>query len=391
MFQKIYSNIFNYIFLSAREGRLAIRLPSGRERLYGDASAVPVKIRVSDLAFFKRVIRGTGVGLGESYTEGLWDTKQLTAFILFLINNKKYFDTRLKYFQGAVQLWNILKHRLNRNTIKQSAQNIQEHYDLSNDFFSLFLDPSMSYSCAVFEQPDQALEEAQRNKIRRLTQRIQISSEDHVLEIGCGWGAFAIQAVQETGCRWTGLTLSKEQKKWADQKIKEAGLEDKIEIQLRDYRHATGVYDKIVSVEMIEAVGHEFLGSFFEHCAAFLKPGGKMALQSIVIPNKRYESYRKSCDWIQKHIFPGGHLPSVEVLVDRCRDSGLKVESIDRIGLDYAKTLALWREALVKNESRLASMGYDQAFIRKWKYYFSYCEAGFLSGFIDDVQIFLEK
>ncbi len=377
--------------MSAREGRLAVTLPDGRERLFGDATATPVKISISDWNFFKRVIQGAGIGLGEAYTEGLWETKQLTPFLNFLIANKKYFDVRLKYFKGIEHFLNAVSHRMRRNTVKNSVKNIQEHYDLSNDFFALFLDPTMTYSCAVFENPNQPLEGAQRNKIRYMAQKIGISKDDHVLEIGCGWGAFAIQTVRETGCRWTGLTLSKEQKKWAEEKIKVAGLQDKIEIQLTDYRDAQGVYDKIVSVEMLEAVGHEYLSLFFTRCAQLLKPGGKMVLQSIVIPNERYEGYRKSCDWIQKYIFPGGHLPSVEVIAEHCKTSRLSMRSIDNIGLDYARTLSIWCEALLKNESRLLEMGYNQSFIKKWQYYFCYCESGFLSGFIDDVQVFLEK
>ncbi len=391
LLQRIYLGIFDYVFSSTREGRLSVTLPDGRERLFGDATAIPVEIRILDWSFFKRVIQDAGVGIGETYTENLWQTAQLTAFLKLLIANKKYFDGRLKYFKGIGHLANAILHRMRRNTIENSVKNIQEHYDLSNEFFALFLDPTMTYSCAVFGNSNRSLEDAQQNKIRRMAQAIGISKDDHVLEIGCGWGAFAIQTVLETGCRWTGLTLSTEQKKWAERKIKEAGLEDRIKIQLTDYRYAKGIYDKIVSVEMIEAVGHEYLNLFFECCAQFLKPGGKIALQSIVIPHERYDAYRKNCDWIQKYIFPGGHLPSVEVIERHCRHSGLSVISMDRIGLDYAKTLAIWRDALIKNESRLLEMGYNHAFIRKWEYYFSYCESGFLAGFIDDIQIFLEK
>ena len=341
--------------------------------------------------FFKKVIRDGGIGLGESYTDGLWQTAHLTPVLNFLILNKKYFDVRLSAFKGIGHFVNAIKHRLRRNTIENSRKNIEEHYDLSNDFFSLWLDPSMTYSCAVFQKQGETLEQAQHNKIHRISKNLAISKDDHVLEIGCGWGAFSIQTVKETGCRWTGLTLSKEQKKWAEQKILEAGLQDRIQIKLTDYRHEAGAYDKIVSIEMIEAVGHEFLGLFFKQCSGLLKPGGKMAIQSIVIPQERYENYRKNCDWIQKYIFPGGHLPSVEVIEEHCRLAGLKVGEMDRIGSDYAKTLSLWCVAMLRNKSRLIEMGYTEAFIRKWQYYFCYCESGFLADFIDDIQIYLQK
>lgn len=392
MWHQFYFQIFNYVFSASRKNRLIVRLPDGRERMFGDVSAAPVHIHVLNWSFFKRVIRDTGIGLGESYTEGLWTTSQLTPFLNFLVENKVYFDERLKYFKGIGHALNAALHRSRKNTPENSVKNIQEHYDLSNDFFALFLDPSMMYSCAVFDDSATTLEQAQSNKIRGLAEKIEIKSSDHVLEIGCGWGAFAIETVRRTGCRWTGLTLSQEQKKWAEQKILEAGLQDKIQIQLTDYRHAQGLYDKIVSVEMIEAVGHEYLNLFFECCSQFLKPGGKMALQSIVIPHDRYDSYRKSCDWIQKHIFPGGHLPSIEVIAHHCGHAGLAINDIaPSLGLNYARTLSIWCRNLLANQTRLLEMGFDQSFIRKWQYYFCYCESGFLSGMIDNVQIFLEK
>ena len=377
---------------AAREGRLVVELPNGARRVFGAVTvSAEVRIKVNHYDFFKKVIRDAGVGLGESYTDGLWQTQHLTPVLNFLILNKKYFDARLKPFKGIGHFLNALLHRLRKNTLENSVKNIQEHYDLSNEFFALFLDPSMTYSCAVFQKQGESLEQAQRNKINRVIQTIGISKTDHVLEIGCGWGAFAIQAVRETGCRWTGLTLSKEQKKWAKEKIAEAGLQDRIQIQLVDYRQAEGQYDKIVSIEMLEAVGHEYLGGFFKRCAQFLKPGGQIGLQSITIPNERYETYRKNCDWIQKYIFPGGHLPSVEVVKEHCRNAGLSVSSMERIGPDYAKTLALWCKALLAKRDTILKMGYPESFIRKWEYYFCYCEAGFRSGFIDDMQFFLKK
>lgn len=391
MLDKLYFRIFDYVMTSVREGRLKLDMPDRRERLYGDASAAPLTVRVFDYAFFKRVIRGAGIGLGESYTEGLWETKDLTGFIEFLIRNKKYFDERIKIFKGVEHFLSAVRHKLRSNTLQNSVKNIQEHYDLSNDFFALFLDPSMTYSCANFDAQNNLLELAQANKIRRLAQSIDIKKADHVLEIGCGWGAFAIQTVRETGCRWTGLTLSLEQKKWAEQKVAEAGLTEQIEILLQDYRSIEGRFDKIVSVEMIEAVGHDFLSVYFDRCGELLKPGGLMALQAITIPEERYDNYRKNCDWIQKHIFPGGHLPSLELIQELASHAHLKAQSKISIGQDYAKTLAIWHETLLKNKKQLLEKKFDQSFLRKWQYYFSYCEAGFRAGFIDAYQIVLAK
>lgn len=391
MLDQLYFKIFDYVLFSAREGLVELRLPNGKGRIYGDVTAKPLVVSVSDWRFFQRVIQDAGIGLGESYTEGYWGTPQLTEFLCFLIKNKKYFDRRLRYFRGVRPWVEAIMHRRRKNTVQNSPKNIQDHYDLSNDFFSLFLDPSMTYSSAVFENPEDGLEEAQRNKIRRLAESIEITAEDHVLEIGCGWGAFAIQIVRETGCRWTGLTLSVEQKKWAEEKIAEAGLSDRIEIKLLDYRHVEGVYDKVISVEMIEAVGHEFLDDFFQICSRCLRLGGKMALQGIVIPHERYDQYRRSCDWLQKHIFPGGHLPSLEVLQHQFNTSKLRLVSVNRIGTHYALTLKLWREALDQKRDELKTLGCPPSFIRKWRYYFSYCEAGFISKFIDVVQVVLTK
>lgn len=392
MLNFIYFQLFRYVLSSAREGRLELILPGGRKLLFGDSASEPIIVRVSDSGFFKKVIRDAGIGLGESYTAGMWHTETLTRFLDFLIQNKKYFDARLAWFKSAGHFFNVLQHRGRENSVENSAKNIEAHYDLSNEFFSLFLDPTMTYSSAVFQgTADENLEAAQRYKIKLLAQKTGIKNGEHVLEIGSGWGAFAIQTVRETGCQWTGLTLSKEQKKWADEKIKEAGLSDAVQIQLTDYRHAQGSYERVISVEMIEAVGHEYLPVYFESCARLLKKGGRMGLQAIVIPQERYESYRKSCDWIQKHIFPGGHLPSLELIAGLSSKAGLVPSPAQSIGKDYAKTLALWCAALLAQREKLIRMGYDDAFIRKWQYYFCYCEAGFSAGLIDAVQIVLDK
>ncbi|MBE0582773.1 MAG: class I SAM-dependent methyltransferase, partial [Desulfofustis sp.] len=287
---------------------------------------------------------------------------------------------------------NYLRHQLRANTIKGSSRNIREHYDLSNDFFATFLDPSMTYSSALFESDTDDLAQGQRNKIQTIIAKAGISKDDHVLEIGCGWGSFAIQVVQQTGCRVTGITLSHEQLSLARQRVREAGLEDCIDLQLRDYRHVEGQYDKIVSIEMLEAVGHAGLQPFFAACDKALRPGGKAVIQVITIPDRKYNAYRYSSDWIRKHIFPGGHLPSVGVLAKAMAGgSRLKINSLEQYGLDYAKTLDLWRQTLLTQRQEISELGYDENFLRKWDYYFAYCQAGFDAQIIDLAQLVVQK
>ena len=250
----------------------------------------------------------------------------------------------------------------------------------------------MTYSSALFASESDSLAEAQRNKIATIIAKAEITSEDHVLEIGCGWGSFAIEAVRQTGCRLTGITLSHEQLALARERVKAAGLEEFIDLQLCDYRHVKGEYSKIVSIEMLEAVGHAGLKPFFATCERLLQPGGRAVIQVITISDRKYAAYRYSSDWIRKHIFPGGHLPSVGVLAkEMAAGSRLIIGQLEHFGLDYARTLECWRETLLAKRREIVQLGYDDRFLRKWDYYFSYCLAGFEARIIDLAQLVLEK
>jgi cyclopropane-fatty-acyl-phospholipid synthase len=249
----------------------------------------------------------------------------------------------------------------------------------------------MTYSAALFRDENESLEQAQRNKLQEIIEKAQFSSNDHVLEIGCGWGSFAIEAVRQTGCRVTGITLSHEQLALARERVKAAGLADRIELKLCDYRHVDGQYDKIVSIEMLEAVGHAGLKTFFQACDRALRPGGRAVIQVITIPDRKYDAYRTSSDWIRKHIFPGGHLPSLGAMAKAMARTDLTMTRLENYGLDYARTLDIWRQTLLAQKQRIFGLGYDERFLRKWEYYFAYCQAGFASRIIDLAHLELDK
>ncbi|MBN1586743.1 MAG: DUF1365 family protein [Candidatus Omnitrophica bacterium] len=375
------------------EGQIRVTLPDGTEKDLGDPeSGVRANLRIRDWAFFKRVLRDGDVGFGETYTEGIWDTEDLTALLRILLRNLPSLEAPLRRFSWLGRLRNRLLHMLRPNSLQGSSQNIREHYDLSNDFFRLFLDPSMMYSCAYFAQGSEPLEEAQQAKISKILDKAQLTDSHHVLEIGCGWGSFAIEAVKRTGCRVTAVTISQEQFDWACRRVAEEGLESRIEVVLCDYRQLEGKYDRIVSIEMLEAVGHEYLGAFFKTCDALLKPDGWAVFQVITMPDERYEDYRASSDWIQKHIFPGGHLPSLGAISEAlARETSLRIGEVENIGLHYAPTLARWRQRLLNRREEVRNLGFDENFLRKWVYYFAYCEAGFAEAFLNTLHLVLRR
>ncbi len=373
-------------FQKLRVGKLRVVFPDLSVEDYGDPdpkSAITLKIH--SYRFFKRVVLSADIGFGESYQAGEWETDDLSGLLRLLIQNRVH--TAEKRLRTAVlgRLTNWIKHLGRANTITGSRKNIAEHYDLSNDFFKLFLDPTMAYSCAVYADENTTLEQAQIAKFAKIIDKLDLTSDTHVLEIGCGWGGFAMEAVRRTGCRLTGITVSREQHDLARERVKAAGLDDRIDIRLCDYRHIDGVYDRIVSIEMLEAVGHRFLPEFFRACNRLLKPHGHMVHQVITIPQERYERYRRSSDWIRKHIFPGGHLPSLEALqAAAAKTTRFQIENVESIGIDYARTLHDWRQRLDENEDRIRELGYDDRFLYTWRYYFAYCQAGFAEGIIDD-------
>ncbi len=378
-------------FSQLQQGSLQVRLPEGGQLRYGEAGTEAQQLNVHENGFFRRVMLAGEIGFGEAYTDGDWNSDDLPGLLTLLSGNAELIDDR-NVAPATLGRWlNVLRHQLRANTIKGSSRNIREHYDLSNDFFATFLDPSMTYSAALFQDENESLAQAQRNKLRTIIEKAQIDSDDHVLEIGCGWGSLAIEMVRQTGCRVTGITLSHEQLALARERVREAGLEEQIELKICDYRHIEGQYDKIVSIEMIEAVGHAGLKPFFQACDRALRPGGRAVIQVITIPDRKYDAYRTSADWIRKHIFPGGHLPSVGAMSKAMASSSLTMSRLENYGLDYARTLDIWRQTFLTQRQRIFELGYDERFLRKWDYYFAYCQAGFTSRIIDLAQLELDK
>jgi cyclopropane-fatty-acyl-phospholipid synthase len=349
-------------------------------------------VRVHDRRFYGEVAWGGSVGAGEAYMLGYWSADDLTAVMRILLCNRDVLDGLETGVAALSAPARKLMHWAARNTRDGSRRNIGAHYDLGNDFFACFLDATLMYSSAVFERPDMTLEEASIAKLDRVCQRLRLGPGDHVLEIGTGWGGFALHAAHHYGCHVTTTTISAEQYRLATERVAAAGLQQKIAVLRQDYRDLTGRYDKLVSIEMIEAVGHEYLGTFFGKCAGLLNDDGTMLLQAITIADRRYDSARRSVDFIRKHIFPGSCIPSVSALTAAAaRESDLRLVHLDDIGPHYAGTLARWRENLLGAAGELRARGYSDEFMRKWKFYFCYCEAGFAERVLGDVQALFVK
>lgn len=334
------------------------------------------QIEVHSKRFFARVLLEEDVGFGESFHLGEWTTPDLQAVLHTLVENQ-FNDSKIP-LAGVGRFFNALRHAARQNTLVGSQENISEHYDESPEYFSLFLDPTLTYSCAIWEKADDTLEQAQLNKIHKILDNACIEKHHHILEIGTGWGALAIEAAKKYGCRVTSVTISREQLIYARNKIRRAGLEGQIEVMLQDYRTLVGQFDRIVSVEMMEAIGAEFLPTFFQSLDRILKPQGVISVQVITIPDHRYDAYRRQADYIQKFIFPGGHLPSLTALTAAMtKASPFFVEKLDNYSLHYAKTLRVWFDKFMANRSKISNLGYDDVFIRKQIYYLAYCEVGF--------------
>ena len=377
------ARLFIGLLRNMRNGRLHISFPNGFTVTVGDSDAPAERIHIHDDAFFGRVLAGGSIGLGEAYVDGLWDAPNLAAVLCILGRNQRHLGRAPRGFSLLGRLLNRLIHLGRRNTLKKSRQNIQQHYDLSNDFYQCFLDSSMTYSSALFSDYYDTLENAQMAKIDRMLDLAGVKAGDHVLEIGSGWGALAIRAAQR-GARVKTITLSEEQYCLARERIMDAGLSEHIEIALQDYRDLDGQFDAVLSCEMIEAVGQSFLSGYFKTISNSLKPGSRAVIQAITIPDERYAAYCRSCDWIQKHIFPGGHLPSPGAIRQSVEEGGeMVIESMEGFGKDYAATLQRWRRNFNTSRQRVEELGFDSTFQRKWNYYFAYCEAGFDAGLID--------
>ncbi|GAD89241.1 cyclopropane-fatty-acyl-phospholipid synthase [Vibrio halioticoli NBRC 102217] len=338
--------------------------------------------------FYSRMLSGGSIAAAEAYMDGWWQSVDLTAVMKIMALNLNALDDMNSKQNMLTRLAYKLGHWLNRNTQSNSKKNISAHYDLGNELYQRFLDKNMLYSSAVYHNPEDSLEQAQINKMERLCQQLQLCADDSVIEIGTGWGGMAIYMAQTYGCQVTTTTISQEQFLYAKQQIQQAGLTDKITLLQQDYRDLEGQYDKLVSIEMIEAVGREYLPSYIQKCQALLKPGGLMAIQAITIADQRFESYSKGVDFIQKYIFPGGFLPSVSHLLQQTtQHSQLVVHDLHDIGLDYARTLREWLHRFELAERELSELGYDERFMRMWRYYLCYCEGGFLARRISTVHL----
>lgn len=349
-------------------------------------------VQVRERRFYTEVAFGGSVGAGESFMAGAWAVDDLTALVRILLVNRGVLDGLDGGWSRLAQPALRALHAASRNTRAGSRRNIAAHYDIGNDFFELFLDPTMTYSCATYERGDMTLEQAQVAKLERLCRKLDLQPGDHLLEIGTGWGALAIHAARHHGCRVTTTTISREQHDLARERIAAAGLADRIELRRDDYRDLDGRYDKLVSVEMVEAVGHQYFDTFFARCGELLQPGGTMVLQSITIDDRQYESARDSVDFIKRHIFPGCCIPSFTALAQSAaRASTLRIVDVEDIGPHYATTLAAWRRNLFANAAQVRLRGYPEALLRMWHFYLAYCEGGFIERALGDVQVVLQE
>ena len=368
-------------------------MTDGQETLtLGSGEGVPAHLVVCSPDFYTDLALRGSLGAAQGWMAGNWDSDDLTRLIALFAHNPDLTDG---FDQGWARLAAraaSLFHQRRRNSHTGSRRNIAEHYDLGNDLFSLFLDPAMNYSSAIFRNADDPLEQAARNKLERICAKLSLSGETHVLEVGCGWGGFAIHAAREYGCRVTGITISQEQHDFARAAVAKAGLSDRVEILLSDYRDHQGTYDRVVSIEMIEAVGHEFLGDFFARISSLLHPDGIALIQAITMPDQRYEQYLKGCDFIQRYIFPGSCVPSLGAMSRAFANwTDCKLVHLEDIGPHYAKTLRLWHDRFNARRADILALGYPEQFIRLWQYYFSYCEAGFAERYLSDVQMVLAR
>ncbi|HSN17121.1 MAG TPA: cyclopropane-fatty-acyl-phospholipid synthase family protein [Gammaproteobacteria bacterium] len=372
-------------------GTLKVVSPDGSARTFtGQAPGPSATLRVRDLGMVTRLLVSGDLGLAEAYMDGQWDTPDLMGLLhLGQLNAQTLREVERP--SSLRRLVTNLLHAARRNTRSGARRNIEYHYDLGNDFYRLWLDESLTYSSAIFASGEQPLFEAQQNKYRRLVEALQLGPEHHLLEIGSGWGGFAIHAARHTGCRVTGITLSPSQLQEARARAAAAGLSGRVEFQLRDYRDLDGSYDRIASIEMFEAVGEAYWSGFFQQLQARLKPGGRAALQVITIRDAAFDEYRKTADFIQRYIFPGGMLPSPSRWQAEVERAGLRTEVRSFHGRDYARTLQLWDQRFGTARPAVMELGFDERFLRMWHYYLAYCHAGFATGHVDLMQTVLTK
>jgi len=373
-------------------GSLDVVLPDGTRRRMGAPGAEPrAEIHVHDVTAFRRLLFGGATGAGEAYQDGMWSSPDLVRLLELAALNRRSLELSSGWTRLPARLSRAVGHRLRRNTRSGSSRNIRAHYDLGNDFYQLWLDETMTYSSAVYAAPDQPLADAQRNKYRLMAEGAGVRPGMRVLEIGSGWGGFAMYAAGELGCDVTSITISPAQHALANERIRGAGLADKARVELRDYRELSGTWDAVVSIEMIEAVGPEYYPAYFDACDRALAPGGKACIQAITFHESDYRSQLRNVNWIQQHIFPGGVLPSLAAIEQATTNTDLVVTGVADIGPHYATTLRAWRMRFLEQLDAVRALGFDDRFIRTWEYYLALSEAGFATAMTQDLQVVLQK
>ncbi|HEU0152798.1 MAG TPA: cyclopropane-fatty-acyl-phospholipid synthase family protein [Arenimonas sp.] len=373
-------------------GQVTVRDGLGTVTLGEASGGLSVTLEVLDAGFYRALAGNGSVGAGEAYMDGLWRCDDLVGLVRLLVINRDRLDAMET---GLARLGGLAMrglHAFNRNTRGGSRRNIAAHYDLGNDLFELFLDENLMYSSAIFAEPGESLEAAQRRKLERICRKLDLKPSDHLVEIGTGWGGMALYAAANFGCRVTTTTISREQHALATARIAQAGLSDRVTVLLEDYRDLTGHYDKLVSIEMIEAIGHQYLGTYLDKCASLLKPEGLALIQAITIEDSRYEQALGSVDFIKRHIFPGSFIPSVSAITGAAaRASDLRLVNLEDIGPSYAITLNHWRQRFLAKLDQVRALGYDERFIRMWEFYLCYCEGGFIERSIGDVHLLFAR
>ncbi len=383
--QKLWNKFGDNFFSKIKLGTLEVIYKDGTIKLYGEKNvAEKITLEIYNNRFFSRTLLYGDIGFCESFIDKDFETSNLTKLLELALLNAQYLGTTSENEKNKLinlmPIFNKIKHSLRKNSKTNSRKNISAHYDLSNEFYKLMLDETMMYSSAVFSHKNQDLYEAQKNKLEKLSSKLNLKEGSKVLEIGSGWGAMALHLANDKGCEVTTVTLSVEQKKLCENRFKEHNVEDKIDILLKDYRDLNGKFDAIIAVEMFEAVGKEYFHIFFKKCQELLKPNGVLVLQVITMPDQRYKAYSKGTDFIQKYIFPGGHLPSISKILEvTSKHTRLNLNHLEEFTEDYAKTLNIWHENFEKKLEEVKKLGFDEYFIRMWKMYLNYCEAAFLT------------
>jgi len=391
---RISRRIFLTLLKKIREGQI-ILIEDDQQHHFGERfpkCGLSAKIHVRHPRFYTRTVFGGTIGSGEAYMAGLCSPDDLTAVIRIVIRNQKVFEDMDKGWARLMEPLYAFYHALNRNTRIGSRQNIVAHYDLGNDFYALFLDDTMTYSCGIFEQDDSTLEEASVAKYDRICRKLKLEPGDRVVEIGSGWGGFAVHAVLNYGVHVTTTTISDRQYQYAKARFQKHGINDRVRLLKKDYRDLQGRYDKLVSIEMIEAVGHHYLPTFFKNCSQLLEEDGMMALQAITIADQAFDRHKRSADFIKRYIFPGSCIPSVTAIGTAItRGTDLRLVHLEDITAHYSRTLREWRNRFFEKINTVRAMGFSDPFIRMWEFYLCYCEAGFTERYIGDVQMLFAK